>query len=529
MDNRGIVDPHTPTLPSDQRDGSGQQPSKQRLETDGPWCAMAHGNQKVNSFQACPPLMRVKRSKKIISPILSQQAAQSLGSFSGEKMAVCSYSSTRYPALVAFNYEDESILWTSPMQDLPGKNRRGVSAILLAKFYTDENHFQRLVFSGNSAEFVAYRDDGTCIWKQKMVEISPSDSTKIGAPISINFNDAGELITVTDKGWVIKLRPEEGSVIDAYNMESRIIHQRRVYQGTFISLKSVVVIGNTLYLAAEFRADPITPLNPVTSPVYLLRINLAEHEVLHQKNKIQHLSQPRQIWDEVPDRLAIGINVAGGSPSALVTSTGKVLLFANSEVYCNGQRRPLITAVEDDHGILRRRWWCVLMTGAGEAIFAAPALHEESRTLLVNTPSGIFVFRNVDSLEGNVPSPPPINGLQLAAYGERQGIARIGVGSPFALASNHETEEIIGYTNFRMVDSLSYRWYGFLGAFALPAHGQMKPRPLWSRPLAITASGDPAPGPGTYGQPALFRYECDTGEATGMIVNTVCTGTYILK
>jgi hypothetical protein len=107
--------------------------------------------------------------------------------------------------------------------------------------------------------------------------------------------------------------------------------------------------------------------------------------------------------------------------------------------------------------------------------------------------------------------------------------AKVGVGSPFALAFDSETNDIIAYTNLRVYPVHGRRSYGFLGAFALPASGANVPSPLWSRPLGLTETGRLLPNPGTFGQPALFRYETDNGEATGLIVNTVYTGTYLFK
>jgi hypothetical protein len=68
-----------------------------------------------------------------------------------------------------------------------------------------------------------------------------------------------------------------------------------------------------------------------------------------------------------------------------------------------------------------------------------------------------------------------------------------------------------------------------MGAFAVPLDRRETTRPLWQQPLGVTRDGVPIPGFGTFGQPALFRYGYGGDEATGVIVNTVATGTYIFK
>jgi hypothetical protein len=63
----------------------------------------------------------------------------------------------------------------------------------------------------------------------------------------------------------------------------------------------------------------------------------------------------------------------------------------------------------------------------------------------------------------------------------------------------------------------------------VPADPRGKIHPLWQAPLGVTRDGTPIPGYGTFGQPALFRYQGGDGQATGVIVNTVATGTYIFR
>jgi hypothetical protein len=499
------------------------------LEADGLWCPMAHCNRNDNSFQDLPPLRRVRTFQKITDSIVSPFSAFHLGAFTGETMAVCVYSSPNYPALVAYNYDDASVTWTSPLQDLSETGRRRVGGILLAKMSTNGNPLQRYVFAANPKEFVAYSADGNRLWKRKSTEITPAAPDGIGGPIALRFSDAKELVTATDEGWIVKLNPVDGSIIDAYKMDTSIFVGGRLYQGTFVTFKSPVVFGNTLYLLVEFQASHSTPLHPMLSPVHLVRIELTQPGVPGRQASIKPLLQPRQPLDQTPDRVLVGVNRAGGSPSACMTSEGTLLILANAEVAVRGQLKPTITVVEDDRGRLRQHWRSVLQTRSGDAIHAAPAVHEDSRILLATTKDSIFVFRNIDTLTGVVPSPRFLSGTELVTPEIGYRAATVGVGSPFALTFDPEANELVVYTNFRVVPAFGYRPYSFLGAFTLPAQGPGPLCPLWCRPLAVAPHGNPAPGPGTFGQPALFRYQRGDGQATGLIVNTVHTGTYIFK
>jgi len=501
------------------------------LEADGAWCPMSHANRNTDSFQHLPPLRRVRTTQQITDPAVWHSAWNNLGSYTGETVAVCSYMSPpSHPALVAFDYQDGSVRWTSPLENLPSLRPRLVPGeILLAKMRVNGKPMRRYVFASTWAELAAYdADSGKRVWKRSAHEIAEAVGGEIGAPRTLRFNDAKELVTVTTRGWVIKLNPLDGSTADAYKMETNVIVKGRIYQGGFISIKSPVVIGNVLYLVVRFEADPSLALDPMLCPVHVVRIELSRRRGRGQEPTIKPLTQPAASRDSTPDRVVIGVNKTGASAPAMVTSDGKVLIFAQTYTVMNGQLQPTIVAVEDDHGVLKKRWQSVLDVTLGDDVRSAPALHKNSRTLLVTTGDSIYVFRDVDALTGSVPSPSPLFGEALVTCRTRRA-ARIRVGSPFALTFDQDANEIVAYTNFREVPVFRGRAYSFLGAFALTARGRDVPRPLWCHPLAVTAAGEPAPGPGTFGQPALFRYESGNGQATGLIVNTAFTGTYIFK
>jgi hypothetical protein len=498
------------------------------LQADGCWCPMAHGNRTDDSFQQLPPLRSVRHFQKLKAPVASSQGFIHLGSFTGRNMAVCTYSSPHLPALAAYDYQDGSVLWTSPISDLKGLPLRIPGGILMASMGSGGRSPRDYVFAANRNEFVAYTADGRRVWKRRSDELVPGMPQSIGLPISLSFNDSKELVGATNGGWIVKLSPLDGHTIDSYKMDTTVAHEGRLYRGTFYTGKSPIVIGDVLYLLVEFKAHESNPLPRLFSPVHIIRIALTQPGVPGRARKIRALAELRNARESLPDRIFVGLNRGRGSPPAWVTADGKVRMFAHAHAFKNGRLCPTIAAVEDDRGVLKRRWLSMLEVDPGDSVHSAPALHGPSGTLFVTTLKNIFLFRDVNHLVGNVPSPPRLASADTVEIASRPGVSRVGVGSPFALTFDEELKEIVAYTNFRAI-SHSGQSYGLMGAFSVPAFGRGRVRPLWHRPLAVTPGGRVAPGPGTLGQPALFRYESDKGKATGLIVNTVFTGTYMIK
>jgi hypothetical protein len=501
-----------------------------RLELDGFGCPMAHCNRNDDSFHDLPPLRNVETSQKIIDPIVSPRAFVHLGAFTGEKAAVCAYDSVLHPALVAYDYKSGSILWTSPLEDLPGLFQRWPSGILLAKLVGKDGSPQHRVFAANPVEFVAYAADGRRLWKRATSEISVDAHTGVGMPTSLSFTDAHELVCVTTKGWVVKLDPLDGAVIASYRMDASVFVEGREYRGVFTTTKSPVVIGHVLYLLAEFKPNlSYPPLHPFFCPVHLVRIELEQPGVRGAERDIKPMVPLRGPNDVTPDRVRLGIYKGTGSPPALVRPGQAPLFFAHAHTLTAAGLEPTITAVEDRQGALSVRWQSLLHVQPGDDIYAAPALHADSGTLLVMTLHNIYVFREVTSLAGQVPHPAATHPSDLVASTSHPRTSSVKVGSPFALTFDADRNEVIAYTNFRVGVEPSDLSFGFLGAFALPVRAGRKPYALWRRPLGVTRDGTPMPGFGTFGQPALFRYDASGDEATGIIVNTVATGTYIFR
>lgn len=499
------------------------------LHTDGSWCPMAHCNRTDDSFQQILPLRSAQHFRRIDDRVASSVGFIHLGSYTGRNMAVCTYSSPNFPALAAFDYQDGSVLWTSPMEDLQGLPLRVPTGILMASMSIQGEAPRNYVFAANHAEFVAYRADGCRLWKRRNDEVVVSKPPQsIGLPISLSFNDSRELVAATTNGWVVKLSPLDGRTIDAYKMETTVSLEGRFYRGTFFTCKSPIVVGDTLYLLAEFRADVSNPLPRLFSPVHVIRISLTQTGIPGKAHKIRPLAELGSGTKSASDRVYVGLNRGRGSPPAWVTPDGRILIFAHAHSLKNGRLRPTIAGVEDDRGVLKQRWLSELDVSRGDTVYSAPALHGPSGNLFVTTLGGIFLYREVDHLVGDVPSPRPVASTEMISMASCHGVTNVRVGSPFALTFDEESKEIVAYTNFRTI-SRSGRSHGLLGAFAIPAFGRGKPRPLWHRPLGIDRGGRTVPGLGTLGQPALFRYRSDKGNATGLIVNTACTGTYMIK
>jgi hypothetical protein len=501
-----------------------------RLELDGFGCPMAHCNRNDDSLHDLPPLRTVQASQKILDPVVSPRAFVHLGAFTGEKAAVCTYDSVLHPALVAYDYKSGAVAWTSPPEDLPGLFQRWPSGILLAKVTGANGVPQHRVFAANPVEFVAYSGDGRRLWKRATRDVTADAPAGVGMPTSLSFTDDHELVCATTAGWVVKLDPVDGSVIASYRMDATVLVEGREHRGVFTTTKSPVVIGNVLYLLAEFRANAsYPPLHPFFSPVHLVRIELSQPGVRGSERAIRPLASLSGAGGEAPDRVRLGVYKGTGSPPALVRPGQPTLLFGHAHSLTARGLEPTITAVEDRHGVLSVRWRSVLRVPPGDDVFAAPALHGDSGTLLVTTLRSVFVFRDVASLEGEVPHPEPANPCDLFAGASDARAASVRVGSPFGLVFDADADEIVAYTNFRVSVEPTKLTYGFLGAFALPVRADRKMHPLWHQPLGVTREGAQIPGFGTFGQPALFRYEAAGDEGTGVIVNTVATGTYIFR
>jgi len=498
------------------------------LEADGVWCPMAHCNRNDNSYQDLPPILSLGSSQKILDPTVSPGASRVLGCVSGESMAVCAYDMPNYPALAAFDYQSGGVIWKSPPEDLPGTTHRVPAGLLLAKMGINGDPVRHWVFAANPAEFVAYVANGVRVWKRPTTQITTAAPNGVGMPISLSFDDAKEIVTVTNTGWIIKLNPVNGSVIDAYQMSTNVVVNGALYHGIMITNNSPAILGNVLYLVTTFQADASNPLDPKQSPVHVVRIELTQPDVPGMETKIKAIITPLSPSDPTPDRAMIGINAPAASPVAWVQPDGKPLIFTDADAFLNGKLWPAIAAVVDDHGTLSRQWRSVINFVVGDDIHAAPGFDSKSRTLLVGTTFGIYVFRDVDTLSGDVPPPLPLSNSDLIRCGMNNGAATARVGSPFAIAYDQGTNEIVAATNFQITQSDS-QTYGYLGAFALPAKGPVIARPVWCFPLALNGTGSPAPGNGTAGQPAQFRYAAGGNEVTGLIVNTLSTGTYIIR
>jgi len=501
-----------------------------RLELDGFGCPMAHCNRNDDSLHDLPPLRSVETSQKIIDPVVSPRAFVHLGAFTGQHAAVCTYDSPVHPALVAFDYKTGSVVWTSPPEDLPGLFQRWPSGILLAKVIVDDSPPQHCVFAANPLEFVAYASDGRRLWKRLTNEVNADASIGVGMPTSFSFTNRGELVCVTTNGWVVKLDPLDGSVISSYRMDTSVFVDGREHRGVFFTTKSPVVVGDNLYVLADFKPNvSYPPLHPLFCPVHLVRVELSQPSVRGAEREIKPLLRPSGPSDALPDRILLGVFKGTGSPPALVKPGAAPLFFAHAHTLTTAGLEPTLSAVEDRKGILSMRWQTVLHVERGDDVYAAPALHADSGTLLLATLRNIYLFRNVASLSGEVPVPAPVDPCELVASASDSRTTSVKVGSPFGLAFDADQNEVVAYTNFRISVEPSVLSYGFLGAFAVPVNRREKIRPLWERPLGVTRDGAPIPGFGTFGQPALFRQEGADDQETGIIVNTVATGTYIFR
>jgi hypothetical protein len=492
------------------------------VEADGIWCPMAHADRSVTSCQGGEPLTRVESVERVGLGVAPAAAGHHLGAFTGSAYSVCAYASPFGPALVAFDHDTGEVRWTSPPGDLWASPRRAVSALLLARVATSGGRTDRRVFAGNPFEFLAYDQNGMRQWGTRTADWSPGFS---GVPVSVNYTDDGELVTGTDEGWFAKLQPTSGTVSAAWCVPAVLGRGRRAVTGRIVSPKSIATQGNTVYFAGVFQPSRPWMLTPERCPTYLVRMSIPRGSeptwtplVLSDRSGRERrlVEQPRV------SALLIGRHRVGGSPSTFVAADGTRLVLANGEVYRGGRPLPVVVAIEDVDG-LRARWWCVLSDAGGARIHAAPAVHGRSQTLVVSTSKELRVFRGIGSLEGRVVPPDPV-AVELRAQHRRT--AHMGVGSPQAVVEDPRSGRLIVYTNLRE------RAFGTGGERSSLIALAVSPGPegeraeiLWKVPFA-GPNGRAEPGPGTFGQAALFK---QSDGRRGLIVNTVAQGTFVLS
>lgn len=493
---------------------------------DGDGCPMAHCRLTDDSAHQLASLRSMGSVQEIVDPRVASRAGMNLGAYSGQSYAVCTYEAPAYPGLACFDLHDGAVRWLSPYGDLRTDTRyRGISGILMATVTTRRSGPLRRIFAGNRREMLAYDERGGEVWRRRLADLLPHAETQVRGPRDIRFCADLSLVASTVDGWVLKLDASSGDLFDACRLRGAVRVDGKRLEGTFCSFKSSVVVGDVLYLAAEFRADKTEAIEERRRPVFLLRIDLADTSRGQSGRAIQPLAMPAA--DGLgPDRLLIGFWRSGGSPSALASPSAPTLIFANAYVNVGGQFKPVVVAAEDSAGELRYRWWTRLHVHPREEVLAAPALHAPSRTLLVSTHRGLHVFRNIDEMSGEVEAPEPLSPWELFDPSLHASLRDVLLTSPMALTYDEGERELVGYTNFRVTPGSGSRAFGFLGAFTIPTEPERRPHALWCHPLALSADGQPQPGPGTYGQPALFRSQ---DGASGLIVNTCRTGTYIFR
>ena len=506
---------------------------------DGDGCPMAHCNLLNNSFHAIPPLRSITRAHRVDSPVISPKAAVNLGAYTGEKLAVCAYESAEHPALVAYDLQDDSVAWTSPCEDLPQAfaaqshwhMERVVSGVLMATITSPDGHTKRHVFAATPNEIVAYTFDGSPVWKRPVADVASTSGDPVGSPRDLRFTAQNEIVGATRGGWIIKLNPVSGSLLDMYRMESSVFISGRSFPGTLRNVRSSVVVENRLYLVVEFDPDPEFHLHRFLRPVYVLRIDLHAPGARGAQTSIKPIDQATRSSGVPSDRVQIGVNQSGGSPAAYVRDDDSVVIFAGSMIFDRRGRQTLITAVEDRNGVMSPCWHYILEHYLGEPLLSAPALHNESGTLIVTGRPGFYVFRNATTANPRTAEAPTfIPAAQVVADEVRSHADLVEAGAPLALTFDTERHEIVVVTNFRATPTSRTEKFGFLGAFTVPLNDTAAPAPLWCQPLAVGPDGEILPGFGTYGQPALFQYRnSGNSKETGVIVNTVQTGTFIFK
>jgi hypothetical protein len=501
--------------------------SRIRVAADGCWSPMAHANRNDDSFHDLPPLRRIGSTQAIRDPRVSPAAHRGLGAYTGTTLAVCSYGEPSYPGLVAYDYPTGDVLWTSEPEDLPGTDHRRIAGVLLAQLRDANGGERMMVYAANQVEVIAYDYSGTLVWRTPTSEISPGPSERVGAVTTLTYRDDGHLILTTSRGWVALVSALGGEVVDAYRMDAEVVVAGRRQPGTFVNLKSSVVIDDALYLMMKFR-----PAHPAAAPqlcnaVFLVRLRILT-TATPRAARIEPLASLPGSRSEPPDRIQVGVTrLRGGSPCGWSSPVGN-LIFLNSDQWVGGRLVPSVTAVRDDDRGLRRHWQTLLPAPPGDAIRGAPAFHAGTQTLVAPALGTVFVLRNAGGLDDRPPMVEEIPARCLLA--NVPAGARVTVTSPGALTYDGGRDQVVMCNGFRIIVPGRSAPYSFLASYALAARTSGRSEPLWRYPLAATTAGVPLPGPGTFGQPAMFGLRAADGEErTGVIINSVRTGTHIVR
>ena len=438
-------------------------------------------------------------------------------------MAVCSYGDPAYPGLVAFDYGTGDVLWTSDLEDLGGARHRRIAGVLIAHLSTEAIEDKGVVVAANQLEAVAFDYSGSLLWR------SPTSGMALGvdrpgAITSLSYRDDGYLIMTTSRGWVLLVAASDGSVVDACRMHGDPVIAGRRVQGTFVNFKSSVVIGDHLYLMTKFRPDSVDLRSTSHDMIFLVRLAIRRATTARCVGR-RPQAAPRL---ESLDWIEVGVTrLRGGSPSAWQSPAGNVI-FVNSDQVVEGRLVPSITALLDDGQAFRKCWRALLPAPMGDAIRGAPAFHPATQTLVAPALSTVFILRNITTFADEPPKVERLTAARLLRIAPTD--ARVTVTSPGALTYDQDRHQIVMCSGFRIRLSAKAAPYSFLASYAVPVDQPRSSEPLWRYPLAATPTGVPLPGPGTFGQPAMFGLpHGENAERTGIIVNTVRTGTHIIR
>jgi hypothetical protein len=499
----GAALPRTPTSPA--------------LELDLPGCPMSHANRQLTSAQDVFAPERVDEVIRLDRPgVVSARSGFHLGAFSAPGRLITMHPDPLQPAIAAYDPTSLRLLWTSPRSDLPADRtgRRRLAAPLLFRTGTPVDAATRVgVITGNPTEFIAYDDQGREQWRRPNLVAEPSSydarfrqpaSRSAGGPICLNHTDSGHLVTITDDGWLITLDPWTGHrrmirpLLDPTGRR-RGIGPAGPGQARLGTGKSVAVVGQVVYAL-------VAPPGP-GEPVFLARCEIA--------------SDGRRLTGE-PELIMIGRDRAGGSPCVLAGPGGRNLIIANAEI---GPSVPIVVIIEDVPGKgLQRRWWSIIPGRPGDVLHTSPAIEPITKRLVVTTRDRLLIFPPVDQLEGRVIAPAPMPAEDLLPRDLRSSaVEGLGLGSPVTLGRGRSVGTLL-ITNLRL--RVRAGTFGHLVAVAVPDHAWAGPRtrlrPLWAVPL----SDPPAPGPGTFGQAAVFT---DATGRSGVLVTTAVDGTFCIK
>lgn len=492
------------------------------IEADGLGSPMPHANLLDNSLNLVPPLRRLERVTHLPRPAV---CSINFGAYTGENFALCVFESAEEPPLVAISLETDEVLWSLPLDVLPGTPvRRWMSGVLMAKLHFGDGSIARRIYVANRAEMICADHQGRIRWRRSSEQLVGRYGEALGLVRCVRYTPDCALVITTSHGQVLKVDPLTGETLELCLLESEATVAGQRVRGRYTVMQSPILAGRTIYVEAAFTPhDPALHDHPLR-PVALLRLTLGP-------DGIRPLAEP-DADGSAPDRIVVGLagdDRQGGSPSAILDAEGWPVAIVNAY-----QQRGVsalrwgLRCIRDRAGELEELWRAEVTGVADTNIAAAPAFDPLTGIYLAPTRGAMLIVKDAAMRRGVIEPDAMIPAKSLLAPDVRQHCVDAELSSPLSLARDGDEGKFVCYAAMAVMTPYDERPYSFLTAFEVVPDALPEVRPIWSGSLALGADGEPAPAVRSFGQPALFRYG-PAKDRTGIVMGSCFDGIAVFR